>query len=97
MAPEILDVKKYKKPADIFSFAVTMYEILSWTEPYPISQFQYPWSVEQFVSSGKRLPQLETMTNKQFELIEHCWDHEITKRWTINQIVDELEVLLHDE
>ena len=35
MAPEVLNREHYKDPADIFSLAITMYEIIGWQKAYP--------------------------------------------------------------
>ncbi|ELP92422.1 protein serine/threonine kinase, putative, partial [Entamoeba invadens IP1] len=39
MAPEVLNQEYYKKPADIYSFAITMYETFGWCEAYPDDDF----------------------------------------------------------
>lgn len=53
MSPEILERQPYGKPADIYSFAMLMYEL--WTEkcPYSTSEFVNPWDIAKFVVSGK--------------------------------------------
>ena len=30
MSPEILNKEHYKKPSDIYSFSITMYEVMKW-------------------------------------------------------------------
>ena len=42
MAPEVLNKEKYKKPANIFSFGVTVFECFGWCDVYPKSVFKYP-------------------------------------------------------
>ena len=56
MAPEVLKREKYKTAADIFSFAVTMYEVFGWCTCYPKNQFQYAWDIVNFVVERKRRP-----------------------------------------
>ena len=42
------------KAADIYSFAITMYEIFAWRECYPKSQFKFPWKIAEFIMNGNR-------------------------------------------
>ncbi|ELP92950.1 protein serine/threonine kinase, putative [Entamoeba invadens IP1] len=55
MAPEIVIKEKYTKSADIYSFAITMFEAFSWKEAYLIKDFKFPWKIAEFVTAGKRL------------------------------------------
>ena len=52
--------------ADIFSFAVTMYEVFGWQEAYPKKEFKFPWKIAEFISSGQRLSQLENMNEIEY-------------------------------
>ncbi|ELP92316.1 protein serine/threonine kinase, putative [Entamoeba invadens IP1] len=87
MAPEVLRQDKYTKSADIYSFAITMYECLRWKEAYDKQTFKFPWKIAEFVISGKRLDKLECITKQQFEIIEKCWEENILKRITIQDVV----------
>ncbi|ELP84585.1 protein serine/threonine kinase, putative [Entamoeba invadens IP1] len=93
MAPEILDKKKYKKPADVYSFAITVYECLGWCNAYPISEFKFPWSIAEFVTSKKRLSKTVEMTTEMFELIKSMWPQDPKDRITMEEIVDGLNQL----
>ena len=93
MAPEMMEQKKYKKQADIYSFAVTMFECFVWDECYPKKEFKFPWKIAEFVVSGSRIPRREPITEEQYELIQHCWDHDLEKRFTINSVLESLEKL----
>ncbi|ELP91491.1 protein serine/threonine kinase, putative [Entamoeba invadens IP1] len=73
MAPEILKQQKYKKSADVYSFGITMFEVISWKEPYSKDQFKYPWKIAEFVMAGNRLKKLEMMSNEQYDIISDCW------------------------
>ncbi|ELP89040.1 protein serine/threonine kinase, putative [Entamoeba invadens IP1] len=94
MAPEILNKQKYKKPADIFSFAITMYECFGWQEAYPSTIFVYPWDIADFVNAGNRRPKLENMEQDMYDLIKKCWSEEPSDRITIESLRDALEPLL---
>ena len=96
MAPEVLKHEHYKAPADIYSFAITMYETMKWGDSYPVSdpRFKFSWNVADFVMSGKRLERLECMNENVYELITQCWQEGPKERLTIDEIVKQLEVLL---
>ncbi|GAB1220071.1 hypothetical protein ENUP19_0047G0130 [Entamoeba nuttalli] len=91
MAPEILNKDHYNFPADIFAFAVTMYQLLSWNDPYPNDKFKYPWNIASFIMNGNRLPKVSSITDEQFSLIENCWKQNPKDRYTINVVVETLE------
>jgi serine/threonine protein kinase len=55
MSPEVLNKQHYKKSADIYSFSITMYEVMKWGEAYPKSVFKFQWKIANFVRLGKRL------------------------------------------
>ena len=90
MSPEILNKKKYKKPSDIYSFSITIYELFTMTNAYPKSKFKYEWNIATFVSNGKRLS-LDCISNKKIkEIIENSWKQEPNERYNINDIINKL-------
>ncbi|KAL7721220.1 Protein serine/threonine kinase [Entamoeba marina] len=93
MAPEVLHQKKYKVQADIYSFAITMFELFSWDEAYPHATFKFPWSIAEFVTSGKRLPKPDVMDDEVYNLITKCWCEAPKKRYNIDTIIRGLEQL----
>ena len=94
MAPEILDSKPYSKPADVYSFGVSMYEL--WTEktPYTNCGFTKPWDVAHFVISGKRLPVPRDMPASYAAIMQACWAHDPARRPTFAQVVEMLQEAL---
>ncbi|ELP90339.1 protein kinase, putative, partial [Entamoeba invadens IP1] len=94
MAPEILKQQKYKKSADVYSFGITMFEVISWKEPYSKDQFKYPWKIADFVMAGNRLKKPEMMSNEQYDIISDCWSPQMEKRMTINEAAQRIEKLL---
>ncbi|ELP92420.1 protein serine/threonine kinase, putative [Entamoeba invadens IP1] len=93
MAPEVLNQEHYKKPADIYSFAITMYELITWSEAYPKSQFKYSWKIAEFVNDGNR-PSLLTSSNGEVsDLIERSWKQNPLERYAIEDIVLVLQKL----
>ena len=96
MAPEILHRKKYKHTADVYSFAITMYECLGWCEAFPKSQFKFPWKIAEFIMEGKRPPQNEFIPNELFDIIEVAWNQEPSQRPQISTIVKMIEKQRND-
>ena len=95
MAPEILNRQKYKKPADIYSFAITMLELMIWGNSFPANEFKFPWKIAEFVMEGNRPKTINRVSHvKMKSLIEHCWCHETNERFQISQIVEYLGSLL---
>ena len=93
MAPEVLDQQHYKKPADIYSFAITMFECFGWEECYPKSEFKFPWKIAEFVSSGHRMRKKHEISDDEYDLIEKCWCQNPNDRLEIKEIIKKLEEL----
>ena len=94
MSPEMSNRQKYKKPSDIYSFSITMYEVMKWGQAYPKKLFRFAWDIADFVSAGKRLT-LECIENETMkEIISNSWQQEPKERYTIDEILTKLESLL---
>lgn len=91
MSPEILNKEHYKKPSDIYSFAITIYEFFTMTNAYPKSKFKYEWNIATFVTEGKRLS-LDCISNETIkDIIQNSWKHDKLSRYKINDIIKKLE------
>ncbi|ELP88807.1 protein kinase, putative, partial [Entamoeba invadens IP1] len=95
MAPEMLRREKYKKSADVYSFGVTMYEVVGWKEPFNKEQFKYSWDIVDFVVAGKRLEKPMDMRDDIFIVIQEAWCDDKNKRRSINNIQKSLETILN--
>ena len=93
MAPEILNREHYKDQADIFSLAITMYEIFSWADAYPQDAFPFPWKIAEFVSSGNRLRRVDDFTDEEWEVVEKCWAQDPKARPRIDFVVAILKAM----
>ena len=92
MAPEILNRKKYKKPADIFSFAITMLELMIWGDVYPKTIYKFAWDIADTISIGKRSETINVVENEKMkELIVNSWEQDPKDRLPINEIIEKLE------
>ncbi|ELP83628.1 protein serine/threonine kinase, putative [Entamoeba invadens IP1] len=72
MCPEMLEKKKYKTSADIYSFSISLTEVLLWDEPYPKAQFKFPWNVATGVVNGLR-PNISSVDKDLQEIITDMW------------------------
>ena len=94
MAPEILKRDHYKKPADIYSFAITMLEIFMWEEPFPKSLYRFAWDIADKVVAGERPQLIQKVNGTMKKLIAQSWCQEPRERLEIEQIVALLETQL---
>ncbi|KAL7717125.1 protein serine/threonine kinase [Entamoeba marina] len=94
MAPEVLKRDKYFIKADIYSFGVTLYETIQWSIIYK-GICTYRWDIAKYVTSGKRLPQLENMSDEIYDLISNCWSQEPQDRYDIEDVVVKLDATLN--
>ncbi|ELP89518.1 serine/threonine protein kinase HT1, putative [Entamoeba invadens IP1] len=95
MAPEILQQENYRECADIYSFAITMFEVFGWCEAYPKEMFKFPWNIAEMVTSGKRLEKKENMSDDQYNLIQQCWKQDSLQRANIENVVEQLQEMLN--
>ena len=96
MSPEILNKEHYKSASDIYSFSITMYEVMIWGEAYPKSEFKFEWNIASFVKEGNRLS-LNCISNSTIkEIISHSWKQEPKERYTIDEIELKLKECLEE-
>ncbi|KAL7720822.1 Protein serine/threonine kinase [Entamoeba marina] len=88
---ELEHLNKYKKSADVYSFAITIYETITWNNAYPKSQFVYRWDIAKFITNGKRLEKPDTMNESIYSLITNCWKQEPKERYEIENVIEKLE------
>ena len=93
MAPEIIEEDEYDRKADVYSFGILMYEIVTDLFPYPElqngemkkSQFQ-----RNVVKKNLR-PEFKYPVKKEMqELIEQCWSKDPNDRPTFKEIFNKL-------
>ncbi|KAK4258458.1 hypothetical protein QN277_004905 [Acacia crassicarpa] len=91
MAPEVIEHKPYDHKADIFSFGVVLWELLTGKLPYEnLTPLQAAIGV---VQKGLR-PTIPKNTHPKFvELLERCWQQDPTLRPDFPEIIDILQRL----
>lgn len=84
MAPEIFAEESYTSKADIYSFGLIMYEIVTDTSPYPekMTMFQLMNDVTRGVRPSFKVPVKKSIR----DLIEKCWDKQPDNRPTAAEI-----------
>ncbi|KAK1439227.1 hypothetical protein QVD17_05043 [Tagetes erecta] len=91
MAPEVIEHKPYDHKADVFSFAIVLWELLTGEVPYSyLTPLQAAVGV---VQQGLR-PTIPKQTHPKLrELLECCWQHDPTLRPNFTEILDKLKHL----
>ena len=87
MAPEILDRQKYKKSADIYSFAITMLEIITFEDSYPKTIYKFPWDIADSVTKGRRPVSVMHASEPMQVIIKRSWEQEQGDRIDIGTII----------
>ncbi len=90
IAPETIKIKKSTKKSDIFSFGVTLFDIMSdGGEVYPAE-----WDVRQILTAiarGKRTEIPSTWPPEIAELIRDCWQQEPQLRPTAVEVMERVK------
>lgn len=94
MAPEVIEHKPYDHKADVFSFGVVLWELLTGEIPYAyLTPLQAAIGV---VQQGLR-PTIPKSTHpKLAELLEKCWQQDPTQRPDFSEILDSLKQLTRE-
>lgn len=96
MAPEVFNREAYNQQADVFSFGIVMYELLS-RSLVALKEVPKGRSPEEFaerVSHGYRPSCTSSIPPELWELIDMCWDSEARARPDMALVCQELTVWL---
>uniref|UniRef100_A0A1D1Z628 non-specific serine/threonine protein kinase n=1 Tax=Anthurium amnicola TaxID=1678845 RepID=A0A1D1Z628_9ARAE len=91
MAPEVIEHKPYDHKADVFSFGVVLWELLTARLPYEyITPLQAAVGV---VQKGLRPTIPKNTDPKLTELLERCWQQDPSLRPDFSEILDILQLI----
>ena len=83
MAPEILKEEKYNEKADVYSFGVILFFMISGGQMPKITIIQ--------MGNGKKAPIPDTFTEFASDLINKCWETDPDDRPSFQEIAESLE------
>ncbi|CAL5029148.1 unnamed protein product [Urochloa decumbens] len=91
MAPEVINHKPYDQRADVFSFAIVLWELATSKIPY---EHLTPLQAALGVRQGMRLDIPSGLHPQLSKLIQQCWDENPNVRPSFAEITAELEDML---
>jgi serine/threonine protein kinase len=95
MAPEVADNRPYNHKADVYSFAIILWEMLSYKKPY--DGLNRETFYIRIVDGGERPPINKKWPKELSKLITDCWSNDIDQRPTFSIIVDRLTNIINSE
>lgn len=100
MAPEVIEGNKYSGKADVYSFGILMYEVITDLTPYPelnkgkITVFKFT----NMIINNDHRPSFKFPIKKSIKkLIERCWSKNPSDRPTFEDIFKKLAYNIEDE
>ncbi|RHZ82820.1 hypothetical protein Glove_103g67 [Diversispora epigaea] len=94
IAPEVLSGEEYTKAADVYSFGIIAYEMITGFPPYPDIPHDKDLAIK--ICNGLR-PKIPFHTPKLItRMIMRCWDARVTHRPTFRELYYELDKYSED-
>lgn len=93
MAPEVINGSAYDGKADVYSFGIIMYQVITDCTPYPVfeSGKMPEWKFHQKVVEENYRPEFTVSIKRSLQnLIERCWTYEPRNRPTFEEIFHKL-------
>jgi len=92
-APECLLRDGFTSKSDVWSYGITVWEILTFAER-PYSKLETAKDVTKFIIGGGRLGRPENCPDPLWELLNLCWIEDRDKRPSFADVVDKLELII---
>ncbi|RHZ48457.1 hypothetical protein Glove_551g63 [Diversispora epigaea] len=86
MAPEVLNGKPYRQPADVYSYGMIMWEISTGRPAFCNIPHDYQLIIQ--ICEGRRPPIAGGTPPCYIELMQRCWNQDPTKRPTTKEIYE---------
>ncbi|BAU80032.1 serine-threonine kinase [Tokyovirus A1] len=83
MAPEVLSGSRYDEKADVYSFGVLVWEVITKKKPY---EGQSPVRVAELAREGKRLSIPNDCPKDIKKLLKKCWEEDPNKRPSMSEV-----------
>ncbi|KAK8580186.1 hypothetical protein V6N13_143311 [Hibiscus sabdariffa] len=93
MAPEVINHQPYDQKADVFSFAIVLWELVTAKVPYDTMT---PLQAALGVRQGLRPDLPENAHPKLLDLMQRCWEAAPEKRPSFSEITAQLETLVEE-
>jgi serine/threonine protein kinase len=92
-APEVIRGEKYSEKADVFSFGIIMWEVLTRRQPFAGRNFM---GVSLDVLEGRR-PQVPNDCVPAFKrLMKQCWHADAARRPAMEEVIRQLDFMIGD-
>ena len=89
-SPEMLQSKVYTEKVDVYSFAIILWELWTWDEPFPKMMV---FAVVRGVVENDARPTLrKEMPQKWVDIMKRCWVRQPEKRPDMSSIAKELSL-----
>ncbi|XP_026405312.1 serine/threonine-protein kinase STY8-like [Papaver somniferum] len=93
MAPEVINHQPYDQKADVFSFAIVLWELTTAKVPYDTMT---PLQAALGVRQGLRPSIPENANPRLLDLMQRCWEGVPSSRPSFSEIISELEGILQE-
>ena len=97
LAPESMKNKTFTIKSDVWSFGITIWELLTFGED-PLRDTWKTWNYSSYLEmldEGGRLPQPAMATNEVFYQLLKCWIYEPDNRPSFKELVDVFSNMIH--
>ncbi|MDP2436532.1 MAG: protein kinase [archaeon] len=95
MAPEVLMNKEYDETADVYSFGIVLWEMVTGQEPFPDCD-SYSTLLDRIVTNAERPPVPDSCPAKLKALIRACWDADPKRRPSFDKIIPLFDEIIID-